>query len=257
MHENIAVTETDNVCVLTLNRPKVLNALNPQMIDEILGVFEAIHREKTARVLVITGAGRGFCSGADLTPGDRGGGAGRVMDTHFNPLLERLFDLPLPVITAVNGSAAGGGCSLALAGDFVLTARSAYFLQAFVNIGLVPDVGASWMLPRLIGNARATAMMMLAERVSAATAESWGMIYRAVDDAILMHETMELARRLAMGPTMAYALIRRGVRRSAELSLTEVLKMERDHQDIVSRTHDAREGSVAFLEKRTPAFQGR
>ncbi len=257
MHENIQVTEADSVCVLTLNRASKLNALNQRTIEEILDAFQTIHREKTARVLVITGAGRGFCSGADLTSGETGRGAGRVMDTHFNPLLERLLDLPLPVVTAVNGGAAGGGCSLALAGDFVLAARSAYFLQAFVNIGLVPDVGATWILPRLIGNARATAMMMLGERVDAATAEAWGMVYRAVDDADLMGEAMALAKRLAAGPTMTYSLIRKGVRRSAELSLTEVLKMERDHQDLISRTHDGREGTLAFIEKRKPNFQGR
>src|SRR5580704_10284095 len=165
MYDNITVIRSGGVSVLTLNRPNVLNALNLQTIEEMLDVFDTLRKEKSARALLITGAGRAFSSGADLAPGAvTRGGTGRVMDTHFNPLLERLLDLPLPIVTAVNGAAAGGGCSLALAGDIVLAARSAYFLQAFVNIGLVPDVGATWVLPRLVGSARATAMMMLGER---------------------------------------------------------------------------------------------
>jgi 2-(1,2-epoxy-1,2-dihydrophenyl)acetyl-CoA isomerase len=175
----------------------------------------------------------------------------------LNPLLEQLFALPIPVITAVNGGAAGAGCSIALAGDIVIAGRSAYFLQAFVNIGLVPDVGSTWLLPRLIGRGRAMAMMMLGERVPAEQALDWGMIYQVVDDAKLMATATELAARLARGPTLAYALIRQGVRECLDRSLSEGLSVERRNQRLAGSTQDFNEGVAAFIAKRPASFQGK
>ncbi|HEX2493071.1 MAG TPA: enoyl-CoA hydratase-related protein [Steroidobacter sp.] len=197
-------------------------------------------------VRTMTGAGRAFSSGADLS-GQQLDDAGAVLESHFNPLLERLLALPIPFITAVNGPAAGAGCSLALAGDIVVAARSAYFLQAFVNIGLVPDVGSTWMLPRLVGRARAQAMMMLGERIGVEQAEQWGMVYKTVEDAALANEADALALKLANGPTRAYAMIRQAIRASLECSLTEALHIERWNQLQAGRTEDFKEGVGSSL----------
>ena len=264
-YEHILFDETDGVATLTINRPERMNALHIGVIAEMIDVVDKIRDGGTARVLLLTGTGRAFCSGADLAGGGAGGGgggggpvdAGKVLETHFNPLLERLFALPVPFITAVNGAAAGAGCSYALAGDIVIAGRSAYFLQAFVNIGLVPDVGSTWMLPRLAGKARAQAMMMLGERIPAETAADWGMIYKVVDDAELMAQATAIAHKLAKGPTRALSLIRHGVRAALDTSLTEALMMERRHQLLAGRTADFGEGVAAFLQKRPAAFSGK
>ena len=262
-YEHITFDQAEGVATLTLNRPQSLNAFNLAMVAELIHAADRIRDEGTARVALITGAGRAFSSGADLS-GDGSsnrssglGDAGAPLETHFNPLLERLFRLPMPVITAVNGPAAGAGCSVALAGDIVIAARSAYFLQAFVNIGLVPDVGSTWMLPRLVGKARAQAMMMLGERISAERAEHWGMIYKVVEDEALASEARGLAARMAAGPTRAYALIRDGIRASMDSTLTEALAVERRNQRIAGRTEDFREGRAAVQAKRPPAFKGK
>ncbi|WP_419813762.1 enoyl-CoA hydratase-related protein [Glacieibacterium sp.] len=264
-YEHILYDEADGVATLTINRPAMLNALHTGVITEMLHAVDRVRDEGSARVLLLTGAGRGFSSGADLGSGDTAsaamsGGpvdAGRLLETHFNPLLERLFALPVPFVTAVNGPAAGAGCSLALAGDIVIAGRSAYFLQAFINIGLVPDVGSTWMLPRLAGKARATAMMMLGERVPAETALDWGMIYKVVDDAELMPTAQALAARLAKGPTGAYALIRHGIRACLDTTLTEALSLERRNQRLAGRSPDFVEGVSAFLQKRPAVFTGK
>ena len=265
-YEHILFDEVDGVATLTINRPERMNALHVGVIGEMIHAVDRIRDEATARVLVMTGTGRAFCSGADLAGGGAGGGesrtsgpvdAGKVLETHFNPLLERLFALPVPFITAVNGAAAGAGCSYALAGDIVVAGRSAYFLQAFVNIGLVPDVGSTWMLPRLAGKARAQAMMMLGERIPAQTAADWGMIYQVVDDADLMSTANALATKLAKGPTRALALIRHGLRASLDMTLTEALMVERRNQLTAGRTADFGEGVMAFLQKRPTAFTGK
>ena len=264
-YEHILFDEADGVATLTLNRPERMNALHTGVIAEMIDAVDRVRDEDTARVLLMTGTGRAFCSGADLAGGGAGGGApssgpidaGKVLETHFNPLLERLFALPVPFVTAVNGAAAGAGCSYALAGDIVIAGRSAYFLQAFVNIGLVPDVGSTWLLPRLAGKARAQAMMMLGERVPAATALDWGMIYKVVDDTELMAEAHVIAAKLAKGPTRALTLIRHGVRDCLDKSLTEALMVERRNQLAAGRSADFGEGVAAFLQKRSAVFGGK
>jgi 2-(1,2-epoxy-1,2-dihydrophenyl)acetyl-CoA isomerase len=256
-YEHISFEQADAIATITLQRPASLNAFNAQMVDEILQAIDRVRAEGTARVLLMTGAGRAFSSGADLAGRALTDDAGSVLEQGFNPMLERLFALPIPFITAVNGPAAGAGCSIALAGDIVLAARSAYFLQAFINIGLVPDVGSTWMLPRLVGRARAQAMMMLGERISAEKAEEWGMIYRVVDDEALARETHQIASKLAKGPTQAYAMLRHALRTSLESSLTETLRLERVNQERAGRTQDFLEGVAAFRGKRPAAFQGK
>lgn len=257
-YDDIRLEETDGVAVLTLDRPKLLNALSQGSLREMMHALDRVRDAGTARVLVLTGAGRAFCSGADLTAdeGHRPTDMGAGLEAGFNPVLERLRRLPVPLITAVNGLAAGGGCGYALAGDLAIAARSAYFLQPFANIGLVPDVGATWLLPRLIGKARATAMMMLGERITAEQALQWGMIYDVVDDDALLDAAMTLARRLASGPTVAYGLMRQGIADSLEMSLSDSLALERNNQRIAGRTKDHAEGVTAFLEKRKPVFVG-
>jgi 2-(1,2-epoxy-1,2-dihydrophenyl)acetyl-CoA isomerase len=254
-YEHILLEQAEGVARLTLNRPRALNSLKPEMILEITDAVDGLRDGGTARVLLLTGAGRAFSSGADLAgaiPAD----TGALLETHYNPLLERLMALPFPVISAVNGPAAGAGCALALAADLVVAARSAYFLQAFVNIGLVPDVGTTWILPRLVGRARAQAMMMLGEPIAAEKAEEWGLIYKVVDDEALAGEAQALADRLAHGPTRAYALIRHALRASLECSLTEALRIERVNQLHAGRSRDFAEGVAAFVAKRPPAFKG-
>jgi 2-(1,2-epoxy-1,2-dihydrophenyl)acetyl-CoA isomerase len=265
-YEHILFEEANGVATLTLNRPAQLNAMPTAMVAEMIHALDRVRddaREQgRVRCLLLTGAGRAFSSGADLAGGELFAGdglpdTGRVIETHFNPLLERLLALPVPIVCAVNGAAAGAGCSLALAGDVVLGARSAYFLLAFVNIGLVPDVGATWLLPRLVGKARALGMMMLGERIKAEQAADWGLIWKAVDDEALMTEARAVAQKLAHGPTQALALIRQGVRASLETGLADAMRMERDHQRIAGRTADFAEGVQAFMDKRPARFEGK
>lgn len=263
--EHILWSEADGVATLTINRPDRLNSLHTGVIAEMIEAVDRIRDGLSpARCLVLTGAGRGFSSGADLSGGGAGGSgrssgpvdAGKVLETHFNVLLERLFALPVPLVTAVNGPAAGAGCSYALAGDIIIAAESAYFLQAFVNIGLVPDVGSTWMLPRMVGRVRATRMMMLGEKIGAAEALDWGMVTRVVPDAQLMDEAMAVARKLAAGPTRALALIRTGIRDCMDKTLTEALMVERRNQMAAGRSADFAEGVTAFLQKRPAQFSG-
>lgn len=265
-YEHILWAEEDGVATLTINRPDRLNSLNTDVISEMIDAVDQIRDGlSSARCLVLTGAGRGFSSGADLAPGTAGGSggsrgpidAGKVLETHFNVLLERLLSLPVPVVTAVNGPAAGAGCSYALAGDIIVAAKSAYFLQAFVNIGLVPDVGSTWLLPRMVGRARATRMMMLGERIHADLAYEWGLVSEVVDDAELMPRATEVARKLAAGPTKALTLIRAGIRDCMDKTLTEGLMVERRNQMLAGRSADFSEGVMAFLQKRPAKFTGK
>lgn len=262
-YETIRLASQGAVATITLNRPERLNAAPPAMFDEIRAALDVLP-QLGARALLITGEGRAFCSGADLAGRDaepaattRGARAREALTAHYAPTMLALARLPVPVVAAVNGPAAGIGCSLALAADFTLAARSAYFLEAFVNIGLVPDGGATWMLPRLVGKARATEMMMLGERIAAERAEAWGLIHRAVADAELMREAQVLAARLAAGPTRALGLMRQGLARALEQTYAEALATEAEHQCIAADTEDAREGAAAFLGRRKAVFAGR
>lgn len=267
--ETIRLDLQGAVAVITLNRPQRLNAAPPQMFDEIRAALLQLPA-MGARALLITGEGRAFCSGADLqsraeagantspeTPAEtRGARTFRALTQHYSPTMLALAQLNIPVVTAVNGVAAGIGCSLALAGDFVLAARSAYFLEAFVNIGLVPDGGATWMLARQVGKARATEMIMLGERIAADKAEQWGLIHKAVDDAELMAQAMAMAERLASGPTRALGMMRQGLARALAQSYEEALATEAAHQSLAADSADAAEGGKAFLERRKPVFKG-
>ncbi|MFZ9396691.1 MAG: enoyl-CoA hydratase-related protein [Erythrobacter sp.] len=259
-YETILVERDGPLLTITLNRPERLNAMPPAMADEI---GAALYDLGDARAVLITGAGKGFCSGADLAARGEAsaltlkGGSHRALQNHYNPAVNMVLRAPVPVITAVNGPAAGVGCSLALAGDFVLAGKSAYFLQAFVNIGLVPDGGSTWLLSRAIGRARATRMMMLGEKIGADQAEEWGLIYKACDDATLLDEARALATRLANGPTLAYATMKKNIALAMDGTLPEVFLAEAEGQRIAGASEDAREGGMAFLQKRKAEFKGR
>jgi len=259
-YEKILVEQHGPVTRITLNQPDKLNACAPDMADEIR---EAIGSTRESRCFLITGSGRAFCSGADLSGGrkDRTAAGGRgshdSLAKHYNPMMVEMARADAPIVTAVNGPAAGVGCSIALAGDFAIAGKSAYFLQAFVNIGLVPDGGASWMLPRLIGKARATEMMMLGEKIPAEKAANWGMIYKCVEDHSLEDEAMALATRLANGPTIALDQMRENLMKSLQTDYSTALHQEAVGQWRAGDSDDAREGIMAFLQKRAAEFVGR
>ena len=258
MVEHILTERRGDVLVVTLNRPEGLNAAPPAMFDDVRAAVGALGG---ARAVLLTGAGRAFCSGADVGGGalhadDPGAATHRALTDHYNPAIQAIADLSVPVVSAVRGPAAGIGCSLALAADFCLASDTAYFLQAFVNIGLVPDGGASWMLPRLIGRARAAEMMMLGERVPAQTALAWGMIHRVVADDALDMDALALAERLAAGPTRALGAIRRQLHAAQAGDYATAMALEADNQRLMRGTADALEGGTAFLAKRKPRFTG-
>jgi 2-(1,2-epoxy-1,2-dihydrophenyl)acetyl-CoA isomerase len=260
--ENIRLQCEQGVARLTLARPAALNALNRPLLRELNEALDVIAADGSSRVLSLSGEGRAFSSGADLSSGSSSAGAegfdaGAVLEEYYNPLLRRMFDLPIPIIAGVRGPVVGAGCMIALAADVVVAARSAYFLQAFIHAGLVPDCGSMWLLPRLVGRARALAMMMLGERIPAETAREWGLIFDVVEDATLDQRLSEMARKLAQGPSRAYALIRRGVRQCMEISLDEALQLERRAQREAGNTADFAEGLAAFRQKRPPQFTGR
>ena len=245
------------VATITLDRPDSLNALNSAMIEEMRIALGSL-AGSGARCLLMIGAGRAFSSGADLVSG---GGlpddVGAALESHLNPLIEDMFDLPMPVVAAVRGPCAGAGCSLARAADIVGASRSASFLQAFINIGLVPDAGATWLLPRLAGRARAMEMMMLGDRIPAEQAAAWGMISRVVEDENLESEALALAVRLGQGPTAAYSLLRKLARDAEQSSLAEALGAERRAQTVAGRSEDFKSGVMAFIQKRQATFEGR
>lgn len=257
--ERITLDIADGVALLTLNDPKVFNAMGEAMLEEIGDALDLVEdKANGVRALVITGAGKAFCAGANLR--DRGAGkarpAGMVLESHYHPLLRRVRYLHCPVVTAVNGVAAGGGMSWAMMGDIVLAARSASFLQAFRRIGLVPDVGATWLLPRRVGMARAMELSLLGERLPAEKALEWGLVNRLCDDDRLMDEAMALARELARGPTRSLGLIRQLYWHSDENKFEDQLDLEFRSQRLAGATEDFREGVAAFLEKRPAQFTG-
>ena len=262
MSEVVLFRRDGGVAEVTLNRPDKLNAFNEEMHRELRRCLDVVEGDPELRAVLLTGAGRGFCAGQDL--GDRtvGEGAappdlGHTLETLYNPLIRRLRRLEKPVVCAVNGVAAGAGANLALACDIVLAARSASFIQAFCRIGLVPDSGGTWFLPRLVGEARARGLALLGEKLSAEEAAAWGLIWRAVADEALLDEARGLARRLAEAPTRGLALIKRALDASWANDLDAQLDLERDLQREAGRTEDYREGVRAFLEKRQPRFRGR
>jgi len=264
-YKNIRFEVERGVATLTLNRPERLNSFTAAMHADVrhaLARVEAgVTAEPTVRCLVITGAGRGFCAGQDLNDRAVGAGAepvdlGRTIDTLYKPLVLKLQRLPIPVIAAVNGVAAGAGANLALVCDLVFAARSANFLQAFAKIGLVPDCGGTWFLPRLVGHARALGLALLAEKLPAAEAEAWGLIWKCVDDAELMPTVRRVAEQLAGGPTRAYARAKAAIHAAGGLSLEGSLDLERDFQRELGASHDYREGVAAFIEKRVAKFTG-
>ena len=241
--------------VVTLNRPDRLNAFNEAMHRVLAKALDDAAADIDCRAVLLTGAGRGFCAGQDLAA--ISGDLGTAIENFYNPLVRRIAAMNKPVVCAVNGTAAGAGANIALACDIVLAARSAKFIQSFAKIGLVPDSGGTWLLPRLIGEARAKALAMLAEPISAETAENWGMIWRAVDDDQLQSEAEALAAHLASQPTQGLAMIKQAFSKSATNTLDAQLDLERDLQRRAGETPDYAEGINAFTAKRPPNFTGR
>jgi len=259
-YQTIRFEVRETIARLTLNRPEKLNSFTAEMHAEVRDALSHVAAEG-ARALIVTGAGRAFCSGQDLSERAPIEGAPRVdlgatVERLYNPLVLTLRSLPLPVIAAVNGVAAGAGANIALACDLVIAARSAVFVQAFARVGLVPDCGGTWILPRLVGQARALGLALLAERLSAEQAADWGLIWRCVDDGELAATVDALARQLAAGPTRALALTKRLICESWSRPLDAQLGAERDAQREVGATSDFLEGVTAFVEKRAPRFTG-
>jgi 2-(1,2-epoxy-1,2-dihydrophenyl)acetyl-CoA isomerase len=249
-----------SVAVLKLDHQEVMNAVSMDMLGGLSEALDEIEERKDeVRCVVLTGAGRAFCTGANLqgrNDQSKKTRAGVTLETGFHPFLRRIRNLHCPLVTAVNGPAAGAGMSLALMGDLVLCARSAYFLQAFRRIGLVPDCGSTWLLPRLIGRARAIELSLMGERLPAETALAWGLVNRVFDDAALMSEARRLAQDLAAGPTVALGLIRRLYWESPENSFEQQLDLECRTQRLAGASEDFKEGVKAFLEKRPAKFAG-
>ena len=253
--------ETGNgVATITLNRPEVLNALSGELMDALAHAIRNANADASVRALIITGAGRGFSSGADLAakhPEGKRPNSGTTLRTRYHPVIELLRGMPKPVITAVNGIAAGAGMSIALSGDIILAGASASFLQAFAKIGLIPDAGSTYFLPRYVGEVRARALAMLADKIDAQTALHYGMVWKVYPDDQLQSEARKLAEHMAKMPTQAYALIKQALNGSLNRTLTEQLEVEATLQMKASSTDDFREGVAAFIEKRPANFKGR
>jgi 2-(1,2-epoxy-1,2-dihydrophenyl)acetyl-CoA isomerase len=259
--ESVLVADRGPVRWITLNRPAALNAFTAQMHGLLLPALRAAAGDPSVRALVLTGAGRGFCAGQDLSdPAMVGQGipdVGAVIEERYRPLAEALYAMPVPTIAAVNGVAAGAGANIAIGCDFVVAARSASFIQAFSKIGLVPDAGGSWLLPRLVGRAKAIGLAMTGEKLPAEEAERIGLIWKCVDDAALSDAVTALAEKLAAMPSRALAATRRVIDAGSRSTLPEAVTMEANTQRELGRAHDFAEGVAAFLAKRAPKFTDR
>ena len=260
-YNTITVAHDQGLATLTLNAPDKLNAVSRKMIAELKDCWEKLATDGSVRAVLLTGAGRGFCAGADLSDPDRDrsetADSGAALDKFFNPVIRLMRSVPKPVVAAVNGPAAGVGMSFALAADIAIAAKSASFLQAFARIGLLPDGGSTWFLPRLVGEQRARALAMLAPKISAEQAKEWGLIWDVVEDGALMKTATEVARGLADGPTLSLARIKEAMNRASANQLSQQLDLERDFQRELGRTEDFKEGVMAFLAKRKPNFKGK
>ena len=260
-YESIRFQIQNGIAVLTLNRPDRLNSFTQAMHREVRDALDTLQADKSVRVLVLTGAGRGFCAGQDLNdravePGGPGVDLGESVEKFYAPLVMTLRTLPMPVICAVNGVAAGAGANLALACDIVLAAKSASFIEAFCKLGLIPDTGGTWVLPRLIGPARAMGLALLGDKLPAEKAEQWGLIWRCVPDEALMDEAMAMAEHFAAAPTKGLAFTKKAMLASWTNTLDEQLKLEAQMMRELGYSHDYREGVAAFIAKRQPEFKG-
>jgi 2-(1,2-epoxy-1,2-dihydrophenyl)acetyl-CoA isomerase len=260
-YEHVRLDVADGVATLTLHRPDRLNSFTVDMHGEMRDALERIAADRALRCLVLTGAGRGFCAGQDLAdravaPGSEALDLGASIENHYKPMLMKLRSLRMPTVCALNGVAAGAGANIPFACDLVFAAKSASFIQSFSKIGLIPDCGGTWWLPRLAGPARAMGLALLGDKLSAEQAEAWGLIWRCVEDDELMPTVMAVARRLAAGPTHGLVRTRQAIESSMRLSFEDALDLERDYQRELGRTADYREGVTAFIEKRAPRFTG-
>lgn len=261
-YQTILFELSGGIARLTLNRPDRLNSFNVQMHGEVREALAQVAAAPDARVLVLTGAGRGFCAGQDLgdravAPGGQGVDLGDSVEKYYKPLVLALRNLPMPVIAAINGVAAGAGANIALACDLVIATRSASFVQGFSKLGLVPDSGGTWSLPRLVGNARAFGLALLGDKLGAEQAAQWGLIWRCVDDGEFKESVEAMAKQLACAPTKGLARTKQAIYASWEHSLEQQLDQERDYQRELGFSQDYTEGVAAFMEKRTPKFTGR
>ncbi|WP_417819913.1 2-(1,2-epoxy-1,2-dihydrophenyl)acetyl-CoA isomerase PaaG [Terasakiella sp.] len=260
--ETILFEKKDGYAKITLNRPDVLNSFNETMHVELRDALKDCQKDDTVRAILLTAAGRGFCAGQDLgdraVQGDEGPrDLSQTIEKFYNPLVRLIQSIEKPVVCAVNGVAAGAGANIALACDIVYAAERASFIQAFCKIGLIPDSGGTWSLPNLVGMARAKALALLGEKISATQAEEWGMIWKCVDDDALNETTEELCLHLAQQPTLGLGLIKRALNAAPTNTMDEQLDLERDLQKLAGFSDDYKEGVSAFLEKRKPNFTGK